>query len=168
MNPILTLRYTPEKNDYAQVLRIYFFQQTGSRIALGFLVIAFAIIIYSVATQTTPITILQIVWLLLPPVFIVYVLFVQPRSMANRAIANEQLAAETTWEVGEQGIDISTSFGSSHLNWDELSQLTTSKEYYLLMLKGKKRAFRFLPRRVFTSPPDQDTFLQLVSSHLTK
>ncbi len=168
MDPTLTLRYTPQKNDYAQVLRIYFLQQTGSRIALGFLVVAFGVVLYSVATSGRPLTIFDLVWLLLPPVFVGYILFIQPRNMANQAMANEQLAAETTWEMGDEGIDISTSFGSAHTAWDDFSRMYEHKEYILLVLKGKKRAFRFIPRRAFASPQDQDRFFELVQAHLTK
>jgi hypothetical protein len=165
---ILTLHFTPEKNDYIQVLRIFFLHQTGSRISLGFLVIIFAYMAYSIATSAVTPSIFEIILLIFPPVFVLYILIVQPRGMADKAMANEQLAAETTWELGEQGIDMSTSFGSTHLNWEDLSRLVTTKEYYLLLLKGNQRAFRFLPRRVFASPQDQDTFLNLVTGHLKK
>ncbi|NJD58672.1 MAG: hypothetical protein C3F13_18020 [Anaerolineales bacterium] len=164
----LTLHYTPEKNDYIQVLRIFFLHQTGSRISLGFLVIIFVYMLYNVATSAVTVSIFEIILLLFPPVFVAYILFVQPRGIADKAMANEQLAAETTWELGEQGVDISTSFGSTHLNWEDFSRMVTTKEYYLLLIKGNQRTFRFLPRKVFTSPQEQDTFLSLVTGHLKK
>jgi hypothetical protein len=166
MSQSLTLKYIPEQNDYIQVLRIFFLRQTGIRISLGFLVVAFGIILFTVATQSSPVTIFEIVWLLLPPLFVLYILYFQPRSMARRAMGNEQLAAETTWEVNDESVQISSTYGSSQLTWDKLTRLIISKQYYLLVFKTEKNFFRFLPRRAFTSSGEEDQFLGLVNSHL--
>jgi hypothetical protein len=166
MSQAVTFKFTPDQNDYAKALRIFFLRQTGIRISLVFLVVAFGIILYTVLWQTTPVSILQIVWLLLPPIFVVYTLYYQPRNMAKRAMANEQLAAESTWEVGEDGVDMSTSFGSIHFSWEDIKKLITSQEYYLVLFKTDKNFFRFIPRRAFTTTQDQEQFLQLMTSHL--
>jgi hypothetical protein len=168
MSQAITMKYTPDQVDYVQVLRIFFLRQTGIRVSLGFLAVAFAVILFSVATQSTPITFFEILWLLLPPIFVVYILYWQPRSMAKRAIANEQLAAETTWLVSDEGIAISSSFGSNLLEWGMLTKLITSKDYYLLVFKTEKNFFRFLPRRAFESPQQDDLFLEQVNNHLHK
>jgi hypothetical protein len=168
MSQPLTMKYTPDQVDYVQVLRIFFLRQTGIRISLGFLAVAFAIILYSVATQAASVSLFQLAWLLLPPLFVVYILYWQPRSMARRAMSNEQLAAETTWLVTDEGVSISSAFGANQLEWDTLTRLITSKDYYLLVFKTEKNFFRFLPRRAFASPQEDELFVQQVTSHLQK
>ncbi len=168
MADTLTLKYTPEQRDYAQVLRVFFLSRLGTRISLGFLVIAFAIIIYTIATQGTPITLFEVVWLVFPPAFVAYVIYYQPNRMAKQAMTNEQLTTETTWEVADTGVQMSTTFGSSLLEWAEISRLVASKEYYLFLLKRNKNTFRFIPRRVFASDADQARFVQVVREHLAK
>jgi hypothetical protein len=168
MSQALTMKYTPDRTDYVQVLRIFFLKQTGIRVSLAFLAVAFAIILFSVATQSTPVTLFELLWLLLPPLFVVYILYWQPRSMSRRAMSNEQLAAETTWLVSDEGVAISSDFGSSLLTWDSLTKLVTSKDYYLLVFKTEKNFFRFLPRRAFESPEEDGLFLEQVKSHLRK
>jgi len=164
----VTLKYTPSQQDYAQAIRLFMMKRTANRISLGFLVIAFAIVVLSISTQATPITIFELIWLLFPPLFIIYIIIIQPNRMAKQAMTNEHLAAETTWEVSDSGVQISTSFDSALFEWDALARLITNKDYYLLLFKKNKNTFRFLPQRSFTSAEDQDSFLQLMTSHLSK
>lgn len=164
----VTLKYNPNQQDYAQAIRLFMMKRTANRISLGFLVIAFAIVVLSISTQATPITIFELIWLLFPPLFIIYIIFIQPNRMAKQAMKNEHLAAETTWEVSDSGVQISTGFDSALFEWDALARLITNKDYYLLLFKKNKNTFRFLPQRSFTSAEDQDSFLQLMTSHLSK
>jgi hypothetical protein len=168
MNQSLSLRYTPTQQDYAQVLRLFFWQRTGTKISLAILVIAFGLIIFTIASQGSPPTIFQLIWLLLPPLFIIFAFFIQPSRTAKQAAGIEQLVSEATWEVSDAGVQISTRFSSTHLDWDSLKKLVTTRDYYLLLSKTKKNTFRFLPRRAFTSPQEQDLFLELVARHLSK
>jgi hypothetical protein len=167
MSQSLTLRYTPNQQDYAKVLRLFFLQRTGTRISLAFLVIAFGLILFAILSKGSPPTVFELIWLLLPPLFVLFVFFIQPSRIAAQAARNEQLITEATWEVSDEGVQISSSFGSTHLDWDALNKLVTTQEYYLLLLKTNKNAFRFLPRRAFASPQEQDQFLELVANHLS-
>ena len=166
MSQPLIIRFTPVQQDYANVLRLFFLQRTGTRLSLGFLALAFGLIIFSIISQGTPPTIFEWIWLLLPPLFVYFVLVIQPSRVARQAAQNEQLVTETTWELSDGGLQISSSFGSTHLDWEDLNKLLTSKEYYLVLLKTNKNALRFIPRRAFTSPQEQDQFLEILTNHL--
>jgi hypothetical protein len=168
MEPSFTLKYTPTQQDYARTIRLFMMSRTSNRISLGFLVVAFAIVVFSISTKATPITLFEIIWLLFPPLFIIYIIVIQPTRMAKQAMQNEHLSAETTWEVNEAGVQISTSLDTSLYEWDKLARLMTRIDYYLLLFKTNKNTFRFLPRRSFTSTEDEDNFLQLMTSHLAK
>ncbi len=164
----VTLKYTPNQQDYTQVLRLIMLRSTVNQILIGFLVLGFVFILFNIISQATPITLITLIWLLLPPLFIIYIIFFQPTRMAKQYMKNEQLSAEYTWEVGDAGVQISNSFGSNQLEWDTLSRLLPTKDYYLLYIKKSRYAPRFLPRRSFTSKEEEDTFLQLMASHLSK
>ncbi len=166
MSQSITLRFTPNQQDYAKVLRLFFWQRTGTRVSLIFLAVAFGLICYVVASQGSPPTIFELVWLFLPPLFVIFVLFIQPSRMASQAVRTEQLLTEATWEVSDSGVEISSRFGSTHMDWESLNRLVTTKEYYLLLSKINKNAFRFLPRRAFTSSQEQNIFLELVGKYL--
>lgn len=166
MSQSVTLRFTPNQQDYARVLRLFFWQRTGTRVSLIFLAVAFGLICYVVASQDSPLTIFELIWLLLPPLFVIFVFLIQPSCMAIRAVQNERLVAEATWEVSDAGVEISSRFGSTLMAWESLHKLVTTKEYYLLLSKINKNAFRFLPRRSFTSSQEQDVFLELVGKYL--
>jgi hypothetical protein len=166
MSQSLTLRYTPIEQDYAKVLRLFFLQRTGTRISLALLVIAFGLIIFAIVANGAPPTIYELIWIILPPVFVVFVFYIQPARVAKQASENEQLITEATWEVNDDGIEISSRFGSIHLGWEGMKKLVTTKEYYLLLLKVNKNAFRFLPRRAFSSPQEQDQFVEMMRNHL--
>jgi YcxB-like protein len=164
----VTVKYTPTQQDYAQVLRLIMLRSIVNQILIGFLVLGFVFILFNLVTQATPISIFALIWLLLPPLFIIYIIFFQPNRMAKQYMNNEQLATEYTWEVNDSGVKISTSFGSNQLEWDSLSRLLPTKDYYLLYIKKSRYAPRFLPRRAFTSAEEQDAFLQMMTSHLSK
>lgn len=166
MSQSVTFRFTPNQQDYARVLRLFFWQRTGTRVSLAFLVVAFGLIIYVIASQGSPPSIFEVVWLLLPPLFVIYIFFIQPSRMASQAVKNEQLVTETTWVISDNGVELSSRFGSTHMDWESLHKLVTTTEYYLLLSKINKNAFRFLPRRAFTSPQEQDNFLVLVGKYL--
>jgi hypothetical protein len=168
MRQTLSLRYTPNQQDYAQVLRLFFLQRTGTRISLAFLVIAFGMVFYAIASKGTPPTVFELIWLVLPPLFVIFVFYVQPSRISKQAAGNEQLISQTTWEVSDAGVQISSRFGSTHFDWEALNKLVTTREYYLLLIKAEKNAFRFLPRRAFTSPQEQDQFRELMANHLPK
>jgi hypothetical protein len=168
MTQSVTVKYTPTQQDYARVLRLFLVRNTVNRIMLGFLVVAFGFVVFNMLAQTTPVTPFEIIWLLFPPLFIIYILVVQPNRMGKQYMADEKMAAERTWEVSDANVQITTSFKPELFEWDMFSKLVTYQDYYLLMFKKNKNNFRFLPRRSFTSPEEQDAFLQLMSSHLSR
>ncbi len=160
------LHFTPNQQDYAKVLRLFFIQRTSTRISLSFLAVAFALICYGVIARGVSPNIYEMIWLILPPLFVAYVFFIQPARMASQAAQNEQLVTEATWQVGEAGVEISSRFGSTLMGWDTLKRLVITKEYCLLLSKVNKNAFRFLPQRAFTSPQEKERFVALVRQHL--
>ncbi len=162
----LTLHYIPNRQDYASVLRIFFWQRTGTRVSLGLLAIAFGLILYMIISQDSPPSIIEILWLLLPPFFVTFVFIIQPSRLSNRAIQNEQLAAEVTWELNEAGVLISNRFGSTLMEWDALQRMLSTRKYYLLLSKKNKNTFRFLPCRAFDSQQQEDQFLALARKYL--
>jgi hypothetical protein len=168
MNQPLTLRYTPSQQDYAIVLRYFYWQRTATKVSLLFLAVAFGLVFYMIASKGTPVTIFEIIWLLLPPLFVIFVFFIQPSRLASQAAKNEQLVTEATWEMSDTGVQISSRFGSTLLPWESLKKLVTTKGYYLLLSKTNKNAFRFLPRRAFTSPQEEELFLELVARNISK
>lgn len=167
MSQSLTLHFTPSQHDYAAVMRLFFWQRPGTRVILGFLALTFGLVMFFVVTKGSPLTVFELIWLLLPFLFVVFVFFFQPSRLASQAVQNEQLVTEATWEVSDAGVRISSRFGSTLLEWESLSKLLTTRDYYLLLSKANKDAFRFLPRRAFTSSQEQSLFLELVGKNLS-
>ena len=166
MGKSISLRYTPTQKDYAAVLRLFFWQRTGTKVSLVLLAVAFGLVFFVIVSKGAPPTIFELLWLFLPPLFVIYVFFIQPSSLARRVSRNEQLVTEATWEVSDTGVQISSRFGSTLIEWHTLKKMVTTKDYYLLLSKTNKNAFRFLPFRAFTSPQEQDMFLELVAKNI--
>ncbi len=168
MSQSLIIKYTPTPQDYARVLRRSFLKHTGIRISLAIPVVAFGLILYAILSKGSPPTVFELIWLFVPPLFLIFVVFFVPYRTAQQAAGNEQLITETTWEVNDNGVEISSNFGATHLGWEELEKLETTREYYFLLFKAKKYDFRFVPRRAFISPQQQTQFLELMTHHLSK
>jgi hypothetical protein len=167
MRQSLTLHYTPNQQDYASVLRIFNWRRTSTKISLAFLALASILIFYAILSRDATLTFFELLWLLFPPLLVMFTFFLQPWRTARKAAQNAQLVADATWLVDEAGIHISSAYGSIFLEWESLSKLVKTREYYLLLSKINKNSFRFLPRRAFTSQQDNDLFLQLVSQHIS-
>ena len=90
MTQPVTVKYTPSQQDYAQVLRLLILQSIVNWIMLGFLVIVFGFMVFNIVSQGTSVTFFELIWLLLPPLFIVYIIFIQPNRMAKQYMANEK------------------------------------------------------------------------------
>jgi len=164
----LILRYTPTQQDYAYVVRYFNLQRTGTKISLILLGLAFLLAIFVVASKGSSVTVYELIWLFLPPLFVIYAYIIQPASLAKKAAQNEKLVTEATWELSDAGVQITSRFNSTLLEWGNLNKLVTSKDYYLLLSKTNKNAFRFLPRRAFNSPQEEEQFLELVEHNISK
>jgi hypothetical protein len=127
------LHYTPTEQDYATVLRLYFWQRTSTKISLLAIVVIFCLVLYLIISQGTPPTIFELIWLFLPPLFVAFMFYFQPSRIARQAAQNEKLTAETTWIVGPEGIQISSRFGSTMMEWQTFGKLVTTKSYHLLL-----------------------------------
>jgi hypothetical protein len=168
MGQSLTLRYTPTVKDYATVLRLFNSRRTSMKVSLVLLAIAFGLILFAILTKGSPLTALELIWLLFPPLFVIFTFYLQPVRIAQKAVQNEQLVAEATWEVSGAGVQILSRYGSTNLGWETLKKLVQTRDYYLLLSKENKNSFRFLPRRAFTSPQDEQLFLQMVNQNIPK
>lgn len=167
MSQSLTLRYTPNQQDYASVLRLFHWHRTSTKVSLVFLVIAFGLVLLFILTKGSPLTLFEIIWLFFPPLFVIFSFYIQPLRIAKKAARNEQLMTEATWNVSDSGVQISSKYASTLFEWDMFNKLVTTRDYYLLFSKSNKNAFRFLPRRAFTSHQEDELFLQLVSQKLS-
>ena len=168
MSQSLTLHYTPIQQDYASVLRLFHWHRTSTKISLVFLVIAFGLVLFAIRSKGSPLTVFEIIWLLIPPLFVIFSFYIQPMRIAKKAAQNEQLVAEATWVVSDAGVQISSRYASTLFEWKTFNKLVTTRDYYLLLSKSNKNAFRFLPRRAFISYQEDEEFLQLVSQNISK
>jgi hypothetical protein len=168
MSKSVTLSYTPTQQDYAAVLRAFFWQRTQTRISLVFLAIAFILVFIAIGTTGFKPNLFELVWLIFPPAFVLFVFVIQPRRMASQAGRNEQLTSVATWVVSEAGVEIKARSSATQLDWDTLQKLVRTKDYYLLLSRVNKNAFRFLPRRAFTTPQQEEMFLDLVVKNIKR
>ena len=148
------------------VLRLYFWHHTPTKLSLLVLAGAFGLVLVWVISKGSPPTLFELIWLLLPPLFVLFIFLIQPSRISRQAVQNEQLITEATWEVKASGVQISSCFGSTLLEWGCFEKLLITGEYYLLLSKTKKNSFRFLPRRAFTSAQEETEFLGLVDEHI--
>jgi hypothetical protein len=168
MSQSVTVHYTPTHKDYAHVLRLFIFHFTGTKISIVFLAVAFGLIVYSLATKAVAPSVFEIIWVLLPPLIAAFMFIIQPSRYATQAMANKHLAAETTWDVSNSGLEICTQYDSTRLEWNSLEKLVTYKDYYLVLMKANRNIPLFLPRRAFTNGEQQKLFLQILATNLPK
>ena len=168
MEPILTLSYTPEKQDYIRASRLL------SKKSPWFLVMAAVIVLLVIASGLVLIfddlagDYLQGVApfvLIAGLVYLLYIFFLIPMQLSKAYQAKTHLRmrrtltffdAHLTMEIGDQFVD---------LPWDNLSKVIDGGEYFLMLFQDVEQVFPFIPRRAFNNQTDRDVLLKFFKDH---
>ena len=108
-------------------------------------------------------------WLIVvvAPLFAAFAVFIwQPYRMKRQAEKEEQLRSEMIWEVDDTQVVITTSLAAAKMDWQVFRQVIETKTDFLLCMAASKHMVRFVPKRAFESPEQEEAFRALVRSKL--
>lgn len=160
---MITLSFTPTKEDYTQTVRVYLWRMGHLRLmlfAFG-IIFTFGVVLLLVSDKYTALASLLMLQL---PLFCLYFWFLTPILLARRVQRNERLSSQIFWTVDAERMVIRNRFAESSIEWESLKEVSETANHYLLV--GK--TFLFIPKRAFPSPAEEAAFRDLVRRLVTK
>ena len=162
MEPILTLSYTPEKQDYIRASRIL------SKKSPWFLILAAVIVLLVLASG---------VLLMVPGlagayfqgvapfmliaglVYLLYIFFLIPMQLSKAYQDKPHLRMNRTMRFYHAQVTMQIGEHSVNLPVENLSKVIAGGEYYLMLFRGDEQVFPFIPVRAFESPGDREILI---------
>jgi hypothetical protein len=168
MEPI-TIEFTLQKDEIAQAVRAYNLKRNPY-------------IWWIFLAAYLPLSILSIWLMLIHPspalnALLVFILLVFPGIVfvridsGARQLAGQLLSTLIRWEISLEGITITSSsvdvlLASEHLDWQTFERALVSPQYYFLVQKHSRGSYRFLPRRAFSQPDEEERFRGFLQENL--
>jgi hypothetical protein len=165
MEPILTIRYTPEKRDYVRASR------TLARKSTGFLVLAAvtllvmissAVILVIPAIGGGTLRRIAIIALLVGVVYVLYYLFLVLIQLNRAFNANETLRMERKLTFFDDHLRMKLGDQAIELPWENFKRVIDGGEYFLLIYEGSEQVYPFIPDRAFTGDSTKQAFLEFI------
>ncbi len=162
----ITVHFTPIPQDYVKTYRMLQFRSLFTRIVYGTLGVLGLCLLGSTLAPSAgsnarlwpiPIAIL---------VFLALAFMLPSYSVGRRAKGNEQLLAETAWELDDSQLRVSNRFVDAKYEWGFFQGLVEDKDYFYLRHSSNKRLYNFIPKRAFASAEEMQAFRELFKKHL--
>lgn len=163
MAQLLTLTFTPTKQDYVKTLRAYYFRQRDTWIML---LIFGGVFFYGVYTMlVSGFDRYPHYFYYLPLLFVIYLFFIffySPSLVGRRVQADERLRAAATWQVDHREIVIKNQHSLTKLDWRRFQRVIETKNYFLFVYAANRNTIQFLPKRAFDSSKQEEAFRNLL------
>ena len=166
MTETIRFRFTPEGKDYSRVMRAHSLRTRAVWLSLAAMI---AILVVFLWTSTYRLQGCLLLWLIVvvAPLFAAFAVFVwQPYRVRRQVEREEQLRSEMIWEVDDTQVVITTSLAAAKMDWQVFRQVLETKTDFLLCMAASKHMVRFVPKRAFDSPEQEEAFRALVRSKL--
>ena len=162
MEPILTLSYTPEKQDYIRASRVL------SKKSPWFLILAAIIILLIMGSGIVllfpglagaSIQSAAPFMLIAGLVYLLYIFFLIPMQLSKAYQDKSHLRMARTMRFYPSQVMMEIGDQSVNLPLENLSRVIDGGEYCLMLFRGDEQVFPFIPARAFENPEDKDRLL---------
>ncbi len=166
--PVLEFRFVLSSLDVLTGMRVMQAQSLGFRVlmlALGVCAViswGFALTTHEEAVHT-----LALAWTVLGVFLLVYQLMVVPWTLTSELRLNDHVRAESTWQVGLDGITIHTARKRTFLPWSDVARVLETPAHLLFVYAGDRHQFQIVPRRALT-PEQARTLARLIAAHVSE
>ena len=165
--PLLEFRFALSSRDVLTGMRVMQAQSLGFRTAM--LAVGVGVVIswgFALTTHEEAVHTLALALTVLGGFLVVYQLIVVPWTLTDELGMNDHVRAESTWQVGPDGITIHTAQKRTFLPWSDFAQVLETPAHYLFVYVSDRHQFQIVPRRALT--PDQArTLARLVAAHVS-
>lgn len=158
-NPIIVCSFRYNLADLSRATRFYLKSKWAIRILL-FVGLAMTIALFS-SNDFTKICVLVAAMVLI--MAYLYLLYLWPVLQWRK---EPTLQIEYTLLLDEQGLTWKSEHSETKIVWTSFTKLWETKDLYLLFYTNEN--YLIIPKRIFSSPAEIESFKQVVSNHLSK
>lgn len=168
MGSPLTIKFTPDKNDYLRASRALA-NKTPVFIVLAIITVLLMIgalvvlIVTSIGDSTW--NNVAIISLVIGAFYLVYYFVLIPMQLGRSFKSDELLQKERVLVLDEKGLTMTLEDRRSDMVWENFEKLMDSKSLYLMIYKADERLYPFVPKRAFETRESEAAFRQFFSEH---
>ena len=162
----LTLRYTPEKQDYVRASRALALKSSWFVYLALLILLVLAgsgFILVNPAIVGPMIRGIAVILFVVCLVYVIYFVFIIPIHLARAYKRTEHLRQERILIFWKDHLQMEIGGGSLSLSWEDLRRVVAGKKYYLLIFEDEQKVFPFIPRRGLDDG-DRRAFLEFFQS----
>ncbi len=166
MEQQLTLRYTPEKQDYVRAsrtlaLKSSWFVYLAVVVLLVLAVSGFILANPGIIGPT--IRNIAMILFMVCLVYVIYFILIIPIQLAKAYKTTEHLRQERILIFWDDHLQMHIGEDSVLLPWEDLRRVVAGKKYYLLIFEAEQKVFPFIPKRGLDDG-DRQVFLEFFQS----
>ena len=162
----ITFHYSPTPEDYVTTLRDFSFHDRRTWLTLAAWFIMTLVIIYFFLTGTFGSGLFPGMLVFILPVAFLYNFLTAPSRIGKQVARNPAYVGEVTWRVTSQDILITSVEEEIHMPWSKFSRAKEITDHFLLFQAENPRIFQFVPKRAFETPEQEDTFREMLETHI--
>lgn len=167
MDPILTIRFTPEKRDYVRASRVLSKKSTGFMIVAGMIVLAVigsAFVLAQPGFGGNAIQRAAPIVFVVGLVYILYFLFAVPYQLGRAYRTKEHLRMERIMIFLDEHLQMEIGGQSLELPWEDLHRVIDGGNYYLMIFQGDRQLFPFIPGRAIADENTRQALLAFLKA----
>jgi len=166
MEQPITIRYTPQKQDYVHASRALALKSTWFiyvAVVILLVLAASGIILANPEIGGTTIRSVAVILFIVCLVYVFYFIFLIPIQLARAYKTTEHLRQERILIFWDDHLQMKIGEGSVSLPWEDLRRVVAGKKYYLLVFEGQQKVFPFIPIRDLDDT-DRQVFLEFIQA----
>ena len=90
------------------------------------------------------------------------------RQIGKQVKTSTQFISPVSWQMDDTQIIVKTDFSETKMNWNMFQKTIEYERFYLLVQTANKRCFNIVPKRVFESTAQEESFRALIEQKLGK
>ena len=163
----LTLRFTPEPEDYVKASRTLAMNSKTFFIMGGLLLVgmlASIVVLLLPSIENPAWKNMAMIFVVVSGFYVIYYFFIIPFQLKQAYKKQEHLKTDREITFKDKQISIKIGEGGISLDWENLEQVIEVKDFYLMVFKDQKKIYFFIPGRAFDQDVSKDDFLEALKA----
>jgi hypothetical protein len=165
MDQTLTVRFTPEKENYVRATRALARKSPGFMVLaaiLGVAVIVALVVLLVPGFGEESWDSMALMVILVGAFYLLYFVLLVPVQFSRNYKKNKYLQMERTFIINDEHLVMNVGDKSSELHWENFQKVIDGGDFFLLIYKAQERFYPFILKAAFEGPQALNAFLKLL------
>ena len=163
----LTLRFTPEAEDYVKASRTLATNSKTFIIMGGLLLVGMlgAIVVLLLPSIENPgWKNMAMIFLVVSGFYVIYYFFIIPFQLKRSYKKQAHLKTDREITLQDKQISIRIGKGDISLDWENLERVIDANDFFLMIYKDQQKIYFFVPERAFNQDVTKDAFMDVLKA----